>query len=291
MFYILNDAEIPTKYLGYKLAIENSNLSLDIIIKDYFEKTKNNKQTLLHFIKKEKRKKPILTLINTLNYFLDTLKNSFNNRGFVITFSGVDGAGKSTVIENISLRIEKQLRRPVVVLRHRPSILPILSVWSKGKKQAHLDVIEGLPRQGKNKSLLSSLVRFSYYYIDYLFGQFVVYFKYTFRGKVVIYDRYYFDFINDSKRSNIVLPKNITSFFYRFLLKPKFNFFLFADADIILKRKEELSKATVEKLTTDYQHLFQRLQSKSSTSIYEAINNLELEPTLNHVVKTIILSK
>lgn len=291
LFYILNNSEIPVKYLENEIAIENSKSTLDLILKDPIEKNKKNKENVLNFIKSNRNNQNILGLKNTINYFTDTMKNSINNKGFMITFSGVDGAGKSTVIENIVLRIEKQLRKPVVVLRHRPSILPILSVWSKGKEQAHLDVIEGLPRQGKNKSALSSFIRFSYYYLDYLLGQFIVYFKYILRGKVVIYDRYYFDFINDSKRSNIVLPKKLTSFFYNFLLKPEFNFFLFADADIILKRKEELSKATIEKLTTDYHDLFESLQSKSNTLVYQPINNVDLEVTLNQVIKTILISK
>ncbi|WP_395051714.1 hypothetical protein [Flavobacterium sp.] len=291
LFYILNNSEIPVKYLENEIAIENSKSPLDLILKDPIEKNKKNKENVLNFIKSNRSNQNILGLKNTINYYTDTMKNSINNKGFIITFSGVDGAGKSTVIENIVLRIEKQLRKPVVVLRHRPSILPILSVWSKGKEQAHLDVIEGLPRQGKNKSALSSFIRFSYYYLDYLLGQFVVYFKYILRGKVVIYDRYYFDFINDSKRSNIVLSKKLTSFFYNFLLKPEFNFFLFADADIILKRKEELSKATIEKLTADYHDLFESLQSKSNTLVYQSINNIDLEVTLNQVVKTILISR
>jgi thymidylate kinase len=291
LFYILNNSEIPVKYLENEIAIQNYNLPEDIFLKDHIEKNKKNKENILNFIKSNRSNQNILGLKNTINYFTDTMKNSINNKGFMITFSGVDGAGKSTVIENIVLRIEKQLRKPVVVLRHRPSILPILSVWSKGKEQAHLDVIEGLPRQGKNKSVLSSFIRFSYYYLDYLLGQFVVYFKYILRGKVVIYDRYYFDFINDSKRSNIVLSKKLTSFFYNFLLKPEFNFFLFADADIILKRKEELSKATIEKLTADYHDLFESLQSKSNTLVYQPINNVDLEVTLNQVIKTILISK
>ena len=291
LFYILNNSEIPVKYLEYEIAFQNSKSPLDLILKDHFGKTTINKENVLNFIKNNRNNKNILGLKNTINYYTDTMKNSINNKGFIITFSGVDGAGKSTVIENIVLRIEKQLRKPVVVLRHRPSILPILSVWSKGKEQAHLDVIEGLPRQGKNKSALSSFIRFSYYYLDYLLGQFVVYFKYILRGKVVIYDRYYFDFINDSKRSNIVLSKKLTSFFYNFLLKPEFNFFLFADADIILKRKEELSKATIEKLTADYHDLFESLQSKSNTLVYQSINNIDLEVTLNQVVKTILISR
>jgi thymidylate kinase len=108
---------------------------------------------------------------------------------------------------------------------------------------------------------------------------------------VVIYDRYYFDFINDSKRSNIVLSKKISSFGYQFLLKPKFNFFLFADANTILNRKKELSKNTIELLTDDYKNLFLKLKSKSHLAIYESIKNEDLEVTLNHIVRTIIRTK
>jgi len=281
LFYLLNGSKIPAKYNATQNHIENSDDPLDLI-------TKTNRKSVLNFIKKTNQNQSFQYILNTLNYYMDTLKNSLNNRGFIITFSGVDGAGKSTVIENIALRVEKQLRKKVVVLRHRPSVLPILSVWTKGKEKAHQDAIESLPRQGKNNSLLSSLFRFSYYYTDYILGQFVVYFKHILRGHVVIYDRYYFDFINDSKRSNIELPKKLTVFCYRFLLKPKFNFFLFADADIILKRKQELSKTTIEKLTRDYHSLFESLDSKSHFSIYETINNIELEITLNRIVATLI---
>ena len=127
----------------------------------------------------------------------------------VIGLTGTGGAGKSTVIENIKYKIEKQLRKRVVVLRHRPSLLPILSAYTKGKKAAEQQAASTLPRMGSNSSVLSSLVRFLYYYFDYVIGQFYVYVKYVLRGYVVIYDRYYYDFINDAKRSNIVLPKFI----------------------------------------------------------------------------------
>lgn len=288
LFYILNNAKIPKKYLVYEHAIQNSNNILDNIIKDYFNNSKQSKNKLLFFIKKKRSNSGWKFAKNTFNYFLDTVKNLKSNTGFTITFSGVDGAGKTTVIEKVAFRIEKQLRKPVVVLRHRPSLLPILSVWTKGKEKAHQDIISSLPRQGKNGSFISSLFRFSYYYVDYLIGQFAIYFKYIFRGYVVIYDRYYFDFINDSKRSNIVLPKSITKIGYHFLLKPKFNFFLFADAKTILKRKQELKESTITELTNDYNYLFQNLQLSSSSSIYKSINNEDLETTLSNIIKTII---
>lgn len=290
LFYILNGARIPKKYLIYQEAFANSKKTIDFIIKDYFDNSKKSKQLLMNYINSNKQNKGLNHIKNTINYCFDTIKNYQHNKGFIVTFSGVDGAGKSTVIENIAFRIEKQLRKPVIVLRHRPSILPILSVWTKGKEKAHQDAISSLPRQGKNGSFVSSFLRFTYYYSDYVLGQFVIYFKYTSRGYVVIYDRYYFDFINDSKRSNIVLPKFISKLGYYLLLKPKFNFFLFADANVILNRKKELTKATIEELTKEYSALFDSLSVKSNSSVYESINNEELDVTLNHIVKTIILA-
>ena len=286
LFYILNNSKIPQKYLVYEQAIKNSTLLLDSIIKEYYDDFLQSKSNLLFFLKKQSYNSGLNYLINTINYCFDTLR--FTNKCFTMTFSGVDGAGKSTVIENIKFRIEKQLRRPVVVLRHRPSLLPILSVWTKGKEKAHQETLASLPRQGNNTSFISSLFRFSYYYLDYLIGQFVIYFKYILRGYVVIYDRYYFDFINDSKRSNIVLPKNITKMGYRLLLKPKFNFFLFADVKTILTRKQELNEPTIIGLTKEYNTLFQELQLNTNATVYKSINNEDLETTLTHIIKTII---
>ena len=288
LFYILNNAEIPKKYLVYEEAIANSNADLDSVIKEYFFKPTTKKDKLNSFLKTNPRNTGFKPFKNTFNYGLDTLKSLIKSSGYIITFSGVDGAGKTTIIENMTQIMEKQFRKPVVLLRHRPSILPILSVWSKGKQKAHLDTISSLPRQGNNKSFSSSFIRFLYYYSDYLFGQFIIYFKYILRGKVVIYDRYYFDFINDSKRSNIELPKKLTRFGYHFLCQPKYNFFLFADAATILKRKQELEAATIEQLTTDYKDLFDNLQGNNKKVVYEAINNEDLQTSLNHIVKTII---
>jgi thymidylate kinase len=287
MFYILNGAKIPAKYLGYEEAISHSKEAIDLIISGYFSNLYKDKAPLYQLIRQYKSNKGFNFIKNSWNYMIDTIKNSKKSNGFVVTFSGVDGAGKSTVIENIAVRIEKQFRRKVVVLRHRPSVLPILSVWTKGKEKAHQDSISSLPRQGKNSSSISSLLRFAYYYCDYLFGQFVIYFKHIAKGHVVIYDRYYFDFINDSKRSNIVLPKSISRFGYHLLLKPKFNFFLFADANIILSRKKELSKETIESLTKEYTQLFHSLQAKSHSAVYMPINNIDLETTLNQIIKTV----
>lgn len=222
---------------------------------------------------------------------MNYIKDSFAAKGFIITFSGVDGAGKSTVISEVSELIEKRYRRPVKVLRHRPSLLPILSVWTKGKEKAQQDVINSLPRQGSNKNSLSSFLRFAYYYTDYIFGQFVIYLKYVLRGKIVLYDRYYFDFIADGKRSNIQLPKKLTETGYHLLMKPKFNFFLYAEPEKILSRKKELSYQSICNLTKEYSQLFSKLGNQNQKSKYLSIENNDLDTTLGTIMNTIIATK
>jgi thymidylate kinase len=104
----------------------------------------------------------------------------------------------------------------------------------------------------------------------------------------VIYDRYYFDFINDSKRSNLVLPQGVAKLGYRLLLKPKFNFFLYADPETILQRKKELDFSTIQDLTQRYRQLFHQLQGTSETKIYKSILNEDLNRTTSTILKTLV---
>ena len=213
-------------------------------------------------------------------YLLNTAAEFLRPGGLVITFSGVDGAGKSTVIKHVKERLEKKWRKRVVVIRHRPSVLPILSAWQYGKQGAEARSMQNLPRQGQNFGLVSSLARFAYYYLDYVGGQVVIWLKHTRRGHVVLYDRYYFDFINDGRRSNINLPTRFTKALYALVNKPQLNFFLYADPQEILRRKQELSASTITQLTQDYQALFGQLGARYRHSRYVPIKNHDLDDTL-----------
>ena len=225
---------------------------------------------------------------NKMSYISGINRQIRGKRGHIITFSGVDGAGKSTIINDILGLLGGKYRKKVVVLRHRPSLLPIISAWKYGKQKAEQKSIERLPRQGKNNSKISSYLRFSYYYVDYVLGQFYIWAKYLIRGYTVVYDRYYFDFIIDGKRSNINMPPELPKLLYTFVAKPDLNFFLYADADTIIKRKQELSSSVITQLTKKYLSLF-----KDFTNTYKGkyihIENIDRQKTLqtilNHYLK------
>lgn len=287
LFYISNKQMIPEKYLGFTRSMKNSPDPFDKKLYQISNDTKFSSSALMKMLNEKKANSSLRKMKNWFLYLFDTLKEALSKSGMIVTFSGVDGAGKSTIIENVKYTLEKKLRKRVVVIRHRPSILPILSAWTKGKKTAEAEAANRLPRQGENVSILSSFARFSYYYIDYLLGQFVIYFKYKFRGYIVLYDRYYFDFINDSKRSNIELPSVLTRAGYSLLMKPNLNFFLYADPELIRSRKKELDSLTIEKLTLKYINLFNELNEKDSLCRYISIENIELKTTLSTILNRI----
>jgi thymidylate kinase len=280
LFYNLNNQSIPSKYSAYQAFIASDPLLTAVY---------NNapvRPQLIALLKSMAANRRFSGFKNKLNYLIDTFRGLFSQKGFIVTFSGVDGAGKSTVIEHVKHELEKRNRRKVVVIRHRPSLLPILSAWTKGKQQAEQEATQKLPRQGENKSQISSLVRFAYYYSDYMIGQFYVYLRYVCSGYVVLYDRYYFDFINDSKRSNIQLPKAFITAGYQWLLQPNFNFFLYASPETILLRKQELDKATIQGLTQDYIALFRRLNTTPRIG-YFTLENIDLQTTIHTIMSKI----
>jgi thymidylate kinase len=303
LFYWLNNASVPVRYQEHfsgfssidlrKLNIHLSQKSNGVIqlYNDAFIWNIQLKKAVENLLRENKENKGFYKIIHSIQYFTDVVKRLFPKRGCIITFSGVDGAGKSTVIEKVKLMVEKKYRKPVIVLRHRPSVLPILSAWTQGKENAEKKAATTLPRQGNNNSYISSLIRFAYYYADYLFGQLYIQLRYVLRGYIVLYDRYYFDFINDSKRSNITLPKSFTKLWYCFLLKPKFNFFLYASVEEILIRKKELDAATITALTKQYLTLFNQLSVKYTSSEYIPVYNKDLATTLSLIEDTALLNK
>jgi len=298
LFYTLNGAAIPKKYKAFyeqKNELQHNRI-FNYLNKKYDLKLLNNdelfsyspyfKLRALSKIKQASFNVKKSQWFNQVSYVLDTLKDILFRQGMIITFSGVDGAGKTTIIEKVKNRLQSKYRKEVVLLRHRPGILPILSAIKHGKKEAEKIASVTLPRKGRNNNVLSSIARFSYYFTDYLIGQVYVYFKYVLRGKIVLYDRYYFDFINDAKRSNIQLNRSFLKVLYRLVFKPKLNFFLYADAATILARKQEMIAPEIDQLTILYKQLFSQMSTQYKSSHYTIIENKELDVTLNTIMKS-----
>lgn len=297
LFYLLNGAELPSWYrkhfsglpgaeraeilehvrAHYGLAVEK--------LEELFVTPDRWRGAVLRRIGRYPENRSLGRVRRTWGYLGDAV--SLRRRAPLITFSGVDGAGKSTILDDVERELKETYRLKVVRLRHRPSLLPILSSIKHGKAEAERRTTDRLPRTGGNRSVVSSALRFGYYLVDFLLGQPLVHLRYLAQGNVVLYDRYYFDFVADPERSNIRLPAWLTGFFYRFVAKPDVNVLLYAPPEQILARKQELSRAEIEQLTRRYERLFRELSRRGYRGRYASVENHDRLATRRRIVSLI----
>ncbi|MBK6446508.1 MAG: hypothetical protein IPF81_14790 [Bacteroidetes bacterium] len=300
LFYTLNGASLPERYVNYYNSLDyvqrgqilnhlhSSFKFRSDDLQDFVKYQPKQHKNIIHAISKYPSNTPINNLKSKINYLIDSVRELNYRRGMMITLTGVDGAGKSTIIEELQQILREKFRKKVVVVRHRPSIFPILSAWKHGKEKAEQISVSHLPRTGTNKSSVSSILRFAYYYTDYLLGQFYIYFKYNLRGYIVLYDRYYFDFIVDGRRSNIHVNQKVTKVLYRLLFKPEVNILLFAPVADILSRKQELDETAINDLTNGYKKLFNKLSIHSASAVYVPVENTDKLNTLRVIEEAIV---
>lgn len=297
LFNLLNYAPVPQKYLEYFAGLESFERNeiekhiqekfklMMFNLNDMREYNPDLRRKVVQQLQQREENNFAARVQRKLEHYWNRFTQLSPQKGMTITFSGVDGAGKSTIIEEVKETLTRKYRRKVVVIRHRPSLLPILSAYKHGKAEAERRAATTLPRQGNNKKSWSSMLRFAYYYSDYLFGQFYVYFKYHLRSYIVLYDRYYFDFIVDGRRSNIQLNNKVPKFLYRFIHQPDLNLFLYAKPEVIRKRKKELEEDAIVELTDKYKTLFEKLRNeqKGDLKVYLSIENEDKQETLDTI--------
>lgn len=297
LYYFLNGSAVPQRYVSYFNNLPHSHRSVflpylrqvyQIELKRFTDLERFDeqiRQQLITIISSRPENSRIKVARRKVKQWADQARNLLRTNGSIITFSGVDGAGKTTILSELKRILAEERHQKVKVIRHRPGILPILSAWRMGKQAASVFHASRMPRQGTNDSKISSLLRFAYYYTDYMIGQWWIQLRYCALGYTVIYDRYYFDFIVDPRRSNLVLPDYLTTSLYRLLLPPKLNFFLYASPSSILSRKQELEEATIIQLTKNYRQLFTNLQNLQPCCAYQSIENEHKATSMQQILQ------
>lgn len=172
---------------------------------------------------------------------LNKLRRFSRPLGYTIAFLGTDGSGKSTIISSIMPILNESFHKGVRYEHLRPNYLPSLAVLTgKRPKEAPSEVCDN-PHGGKPSGFLGSLIRLSYYWLDYTYGYFrKVYVDKSVKNHVWIFDRYFYDYINDPLRACIRLPKWLMKCYGVFVPTPDLTICLGADPEKIHARKPEL---------------------------------------------------
>lgn len=174
------------------------------------------------------------------------LTRFFKHPGFTVVFLGTDGSGKTTIIEKIRPALSDAFHRAVYYEHLRPNRLPSIARLLGRKELLHAPVSD--PHGSSQSGFVVSLLRWFYYTLDYTFGFYLkVWPRKAVRCCVWIFDRYYYDYLVDPKRSRIKLPRWILRAGQFIIPDPDLIICLGTKAEFIHKRKPETTLKEVER--------------------------------------------
>lgn len=182
---------------------------------------------------------PLKFVCRRLRHEFNRFRRYLNPPGSVVAILGVDGAGKSTVINSILPALNAATHNAVVVQHLRPELLPPLARL-KGKKSVQTGpVLE--PHGSSPSGTIGSLLRLSYLTLNYVLGYWLwTRPKIAKRPAVVLFDRYAYDMAIDPRRFRIQLSPALIRLFARLAPKPDLIFCLHGAPEVLAARKQEL---------------------------------------------------
>lgn len=178
-----------------------------------------------------------------------------------------DGAGKTTFIDTLVKKLQHYYvsdEGRFQIHHFRPTILPNLGAAGEKAGLMKEDKDFTNPHRAKPAGFVSSLIRMTYYWLDYVIGTPLLLRKEVQYEKYTIFDRYIYDFLVDPHRSRINLPYWLRKQFARLVIQPQIVFVLTTDVETIYARKQELTKDEIGRQLAE----FKKLGSNSNRFVF-----------------------
>ena len=191
----------------------------------------------------------------------------------LLSFLGCDGSGKSAVIAGVTER----LRADGLTVTHGHWRPVATRLESADSTRAAADDPHGQVPRGT----ASSVLKLGWLWLNWWMG----WWKFlgsASRNGIVLFDRYHADILVDPRRYRYGGPMWLAQLASRLMPQPDVVIFLDAEPEVLLARKQEVSREALEKSRERYLHLC-RLNSRCE--IVDA--SLPLEEVVNLVLQRI----
>lgn len=228
-------------YFGEKTAKEMA----DICLKKEWKKIRQKR--ILWFSRLMLRNffyNPLKQIIDLFRFILGYLRWQLCQKGISVAIIGPDGVGKTTVSQELKKDLNDLFFRRIYQYHGHFGFFPewgkvyrwLLGGRKKGKEES--------PRKEKKISFLRAFLSLFYYGLEhFLAWPWIIYLKS--RSSVVIFDRFFYDFVTLNTGSKIVF--DLFWIISRLIHRPDLVFILQAKPETIFSRKKELSLEEIKR--------------------------------------------
>jgi thymidylate kinase len=203
------------------------------------------------------------------------LRRVIKPSGVFVVFLGPDGSGKSTIAEGV-LNAGCDGYRRTTHFHWRPELLP-----RPGRKRVVSDDSPDapIPAMESKYGFTMSLLRFSYYYLDFILGYWVKLFPKKVASSLIIGERYYYDILVHPERYGFKLPKWLYQVLMPFVPKPDLTILLSNKPEEIAKRKSELTIEEISRQLKEYRSILNKIDGSCE---------ITTDGTVDEVVKAVL---
>jgi thymidylate kinase len=183
--------------------------------------------------------------LNALRYWLPELTRIWRRwrqpTGLWVAVLGPDGAGKSTLIEGLQKEVAGAFRR-TAQFHLMPALL---------RRQGDGGPVT-YPHGKPPRSWLASLLKLSYYWLDYNLGYLLKVRPALAKSTLVLFDRYYDDLLIDPRRYRYGGPTWAARLLRRLIPRPDIFLVLDVPREKLLERKQEVAPEELERQVRAY---------------------------------------
>jgi thymidylate kinase len=165
--------------------------------------------------------------------------------GLCVAVLGPDGAGKSTLIQHLKLNLGEAAFRQTSIFHLRPRL-------GHGN-ESHNRVTD--PHRMPPRPPWLSLLKISYYALLYSVGYLFVVYPRLVRSTLVLFDRYYDDLFVDPRRYRYGASMRYARIGRCFARRPDLYFVLDVPEELLISRKQEVSRSELSRQRDAYRRL------------------------------------